>query len=457
MGILSAPASVDKREYWGFNLYDWANSGYVTTVATVLFAPYLTSVAETAACGRVGTTEDPCHTNLQVLGLGISPGSLAFYVVTVATLMSALFLPIVGAIADRSPRKKVLMCAFAWTGALAACSMVFVGGGRWELGAFLLFVGNLCLGSSMVIYDSILVDIAAPDDRDDLSSRAWAFGYLGGFILLAINLGVVTAHDALGLSQGAAVRLSLLTAGLWWGLFTFVPFVRLKNRPPVSVVATGSGSLVRQSFGQLFATLKHVRTYPMTLLFLVAYLFFNDGIQTVIAVSSTYGEKQLGFETQVLIMTILLVQFIAFFGALGFGRFARRFGAQRTIMGGLVVWMVIVIAGFLLPARQIVPFLAMGAAIGIVLGGTQALSRSAFSQLIPKGREAEYFSLYQAGERGTSWLGTLVFGLVHQITGSYRPAIVALGIFFVIGLVLLSRVDMRRGIAEAGNAQPTVI
>jgi MFS transporter, UMF1 family len=457
MGILSAPAGVDKREYWGFSLYDWANSGYVTTVGTVLFAPYLTSVAETAACGRVGTTEDPCTTNLQVLGLGISPGSLAFYVVTVATLLSALVLPIVGAMADRSPRKKLLMCGFAWAGSLAACSMVFVGGGRWELGALLLFLGNLCLGSSMVVYDSILVDIAGPDQRDDVSSRAWAFGYLGGFILLAINLGVVTGHEALGMDKTTAVRLSLLSAGLWWGLFTFVPFIKLKNRPPASVVPVGDGSLIKQSFGQLFATLRHVRTYPMTLLFLVAYLFFNDGIQTVISVSSTYGEKQLGFETQILIMTILLVQFIAFFGALAFGRFARRFGTKNTIMGGLVVWMLIVIAGFMLPAKQIAPFLAMGAAIGIVLGGTQALSRSAFSQLIPKGREAEYFSLYQAGERGTSWLGTLVFGLVHQITGSYRPAIVALGLFFVVGLVLLARVDMRRGIDEAGNAQPTLI
>jgi MFS transporter, UMF1 family len=456
MGILSAPDSVDKREYWGFSLYDWANSGYVTTVGTVLFAPYLTSVAETAACGRVGTTDDPCHTNLHVLGLGISPGSLAFYVVTVATLMSALFLPVVGAIADRSPRKRVLMCGFAWAGALAACCMVFVSGDRWALGALLLFLGNLCLGSSLVVYDSILIDIAAPDDRDDVSSRAWAFGYLGGFILLAINLGVVTAHDALGLGKGTAVRLSLLSAGLWWGLFTFIPYLRLKDRPPASVVPVG-GNLIKQSFGQLFATLRHVRSYPMTLLFLVAYLFFNDGIQTVISVSSTYGEKQLGFETQVLIMTILLVQFVAFFGALAFGRFARRYGSQRTIMGGLVVWMVIVIAGFLLPAHQIAPFLAMGLAIGIVLGGTQALSRSAFSQLIPKGREAEYFSLYQAGERGTSWLGTLVFGLVHQLTGSYRPAIVALGIFFVVGLILLTRVDMRRGITEAGNTQPALV
>ena len=214
--------------------------------------------------------------------------------------------------------------------------------------------------------------------------------------------------------------------------------------------------MVRQSFGQLGATLKHLRAYPMTLLFLVAYLFFNDGIQTVIAVSSTYGEKQLGFETQVLIMTILLVQFVAFFGAIGFGRFARRYGSHRTIMGGLVVWMVIVIAGFMLPEKQIVPFLAMGVAIGIVLGGTQALSRSAFSQLIPKGREAEYFTLYQAGERGTSWLGALVFGLVHQLTGSYRPAIVALGLFFLSACPAL-RVDMRRGIAEAGNTQPTLV
>jgi UMF1 family MFS transporter len=282
-------------------------------------------------------------------------------------------------------------------------------------------------------------------------------GYLGGFILLAINLGVVTAHDALGLGQGAAVRLSLLSAGLWWGLFTFIPYVRLRNRPPASVVPVGGGNIIRQSFGQLFATLGHVRAYPMTLLFLVAYLFFNDGIQTVISVSSTYGEKQLGFETQILIMTILLVQLVAFFGALAFGRFARRYGSHRTIMGGLVIWMVIVVVGFLLPAKQIAPFLAMGIAIGIVLGGTQALSRSAFSQLIPKGREAEYFSLYQAGERGTSWLGTLVFGLVHQLTGSYRPAIVALGIFFVVGLVLLSRVDMRRGITEAGNLQPSIV
>lgn len=445
-----------RRERRAWYFYDWANSGYVTTVGTVLFAPYLTSVAEKAACGRTGTDENPCRTNLDVLGIGISPGSLAFYVVTVATLASALLLPVVGAIADRSGRKKVWMAGFAWTGALAACCMVFVTGGNWLLGALLLFVGHISLGSSLVVYDAIMCQLAGPDERDAISSRGWAFGYLGGFILLALNLGLVLGHSSFGMSEGTAVRLSLLSAGLWWGGFTLIPFLRLRNRPALSVEAA-TGGLVRQSFSQLFATLRHARAYPMTLLFLAAYLFFNDGIQTVISVSSTYGDKQLGFETSVLIATILLVQFVAFFGALVFGRAAARYGTRRTILAGLLVWIAIVVAGFLLPARQIVPFLAMGVAIGIVLGGTQALSRSLFSQLIPRGREAEYFSLYQAGERGTSWLGTLVFGLVHQLTDSYRPAIIALGAFFVIGFLLLSRLDVRRGITEAGNQQPTTV
>jgi UMF1 family MFS transporter len=195
----------------------------------------------------------------------------------------------------------------------------------------------------------------------------------------------------------------------------------------------------------------------MTMTFLLAYLFFNDGIQTVITTASTYGEKQLGFSTSVLIAVILLVQFVAFGGALSFGRAAARVGSRRVILVGLVVWMVIVTVGLVMPAHQLALFLVLAVAIALVLGGTQALSRSFFSQLIPGGRAAEYFSLYQACERGTSWLGTLVFGLVHQATNSYRPAIFALVAFFAIGLVLLLRVDTRRGIREAGNTAPAVV
>jgi UMF1 family MFS transporter len=192
-------------------------------------------------------------------------------------------------------------------------------------------------------------------------------------------------------------------------------------------------------------------------MFLLAYLFFNDGIQTVIYASSIFGQEELGFAPGQLITTILLVQFVAFFGALTFGRIAGRIGARRTILGGLVLWCVVVAFGFVLPEGRFALFLALAALIGLVLGGTQALSRSLYSQLVPVGRQAEYFSLYQAAERGTSWFGTLTFGLVFQLTGSYRSAIVALVVFFVVGGVLLARVDVRRGILEAGNELPRVV
>ncbi len=449
-----ARAREQKAWYW----YDWANSAYVTTIGTVLFAPYLTSVAEQAACGFV-TDEDKslkCTDNLHVLGLGISPGSLVFYVVTLATIFSALVLPIVGAMADRSAKKKSIMAGFAWAGSISAALMFFVTGTDWQLGVVLLFAANLCLGSSLVVYDAILCEIAEPDDRDGVSSRGWAMGYLGGGLLLAVNLAVVTLHDSLGMGTGMAVRISILSAAIWWAVFTIIPYRGIRDRAP-QAVEREPGGLVRQSFGQLGATLRDMKNYPMTLTFLLAYLFYNDGIQTVIYSSSIYGNKELGFDTSVLIATILLVQFVAFFGALLFGRLAATMGSHRVILGGLLVWIVIVSVAYFIPAKNVAIFLALAVGIGLVLGGTQALSRSFFSQLIPRGREAEYFSLYQACERGTSWLGTLVFGVVHQLTDSYRPAILALMIFFVVGGALLYRVDPRRGIAEAGNVVPVVV
>ncbi len=451
---LSALERRKEQRAWYF--YDWANSAYVTTVATVLFAPYLTAVAETAACGAAGTDAAPCRADLHVFGVAVSPGSLVFYVVTLATVFSALILPVVGAVADRSPRKKAIMARFAWLGSGFAACMFGVTGDSWQLGAGLLFAANLCLGSSLVVYDAILCDVATPDERDQVSSRGWALGYLGGGLLLAVNLTVVTLHDSLGLEKAMAVRVCLLSAALWWAAFTVIPYRGIKDRPSLAKTPE-PGGIVRQSFGQLWATLREMRAFPMTLTFLVAYLFFNDGIQTVIVSSSTYGQRQLGFGTQTLIATILLVQFVALGGALLFGRIATRHGSKKTITGGLVGWMAIVVVAYFLPREQIAPFLAMAVGIGLVLGGTQALSRSFYSQLIPRGREAEYFSLYQACERGTSWLGTLTFGLVHQWTDSYRPAILALIVFFAVGLTLLVRVDTRRGIAAAGNQAPVVV
>jgi MFS transporter, UMF1 family len=326
-----------------------------------------------------------------------------------------------------------------------AMLMFLVTGSNWQLGAGLLLLATLFLGASLVVYDALLVDLAGPDDRDRVSSRGWALGYLGGGILLALNFGLLTVMSD---DTELAVRFSLLSAGLWWAVFTIIPVRGIRARPPVNPVAE-PGGLVQASFGQLWRTLKDLRRYPVTLTFLVAYLFYNDGIQTVIYAASVYGEKQLGFEKSTVLLAFLVVQFVGILGALWFGRVARGRGAYHVILGGLFVWLLVVVAGWLTPDENLPLFLLLAVAIGIVLGGTQALSRSFYSQLIPRGREAEYFSLYQACERGTSWVGTLIFGLVHQWTDSYRPAL--------LGIVFLLRVDPRRGIQEAGNPLPLVV
>jgi UMF1 family MFS transporter len=430
-----------RKEHRAWYFYDWANSAFATTIAGVLFAPYLISVAEEAAVDN----------RISVLGISVAPGSLPSYLISFSTIVSALLLPVIGAWADRTARKKQLLAGFAWSGAAVAALLFLVTGDNWQLGAVVFLVANLLFGASLVINDSILVAISNEDERDTVSSRGWAAGYAGGGLLLAINFVMLSVMD----DQALAARLAMLSAAIWWAGFTFIPFLGLRNREPVHV-AQVEGGLLRQSFGQLATTLRHVRGYKVTLTFLLAYLFFNDGIQTVIASASTYGVKELGFEESTVLASYLLVQFVAVFGALGFGRLAVRFSAKPVILGGIVLWMVIVTVALVVPEKQIVPFLLLGAGIGLVLGGTQALARSYYSMLIPRGFEAEYFSFYHAMERGTSWFGTLVFGLVFQLTDSYRPSIFALIGFFVIGGLLLLKVDTERGIREAGNTPPAI-
>ena len=443
-----------RREQRAWNWYDWANSAYFTTVLSVLFGPYMITVAGKAAgCGDSAT--DTCSKTVDVLGLHLAAGSLPSYLTSFATILSALILPIVGAQVDRSSRKKWNMAWYAWSGAFFAAMLFFMSGDRWQLGAGAVVVSSVLCGCSLVSYYAILVDISTEEERDRVSSAGWAFGYLGDGLLLLVNLVLVEGHGAFGLSKEFAVRLSLLSAAVWWAGFTLKPVLGLRNHPAAEGV--GRGTLWQRSFGQLWRTLAELRAYRMTVVFLLAYLFYNDGIQTVIASASVYGSKQLGFSDAVLILTILLIQFVAFAGALFFGRWAARFGAYRCLLYGTVAWAVICVIAFFLPAHQVAPFLVVGIAIGIVLGGTQALSRSFFSLLIPRGREGEYFALYNAGERGTSWFGALLFGLVFQLTGSYRPAILSLVAFFVVGAVFLVRLEPRRGIEEAGNAPPAVV
>jgi UMF1 family MFS transporter len=442
-----------RRQQNAWNWYDWANSAFYTTVLSVMFAPYMITVAGKAA-GCVDADET-CSRTVSVLGLHLAAGSLPSYLTSFATISSAFVLPIVGAFVDRSAHKKRHMAAYAWSGAAAASLLFFLADDNWQLGAVAVVVASILAGCSLISYYSILVDISTESERDGASSRGWAWGYLGGGLLLALNLVLFLGHDTFGLSKSMSVRISLLSAALWWAAFTLIPLIKLRDYEPQGVVPE-TGSVVRRSFGQLFTTLKDLRNYPMTLTFLVAYLFYNDGIQTVIYAASTYGEKQLKFDTSVLIGTILLIQFVAFGGALLFGRLAAKHGSYRLILTGTFAWMGIVVAALFLPEKNVPLFLAVAVGIGIVMGGTQALSRSFFSLLIPRGREGEYFALYAAAERGTSWFGTLLFGVTFQLTDSYRPAILALIVFFVLGAFFLLRLDPERGIREAGNDLPAL-
>jgi UMF1 family MFS transporter len=392
---------------------------------------------------------------ISLWGLDMRPGSLYPYAVSFSVFAQVFLLPIVGGIADRIKSRNGLLAVFAYIGSISTMFLYFVKDGRYALGAFLLIVANISFGAALVVANSYLQDLAAPDKRDTVSSRGWAFGYAGGGLLLLLNLVLYAGYESFGVTQGEAVRISLMSAGVWWAIFTIITVrgLRTLNRP---VGAVGSQALT-VGFKELKVTLKDVRKYPETLKFLIAYLFYNDGIQTVIAISGTYAILELKLTEISLVFAILLVQITALIGALLLGRLSNSIGAKKVILLTLVIWTVMVIITYALPAGQQNPYLVIAAGIGFVLGGSQALSRSLYSQVIPRSREAQYFSFYEISERGTSWLGTFAFGVAFGLTGSYRQSVLLIIAFFIVGGLLLLRVNIRQAITESGNPQPTVV
>jgi MFS transporter, UMF1 family len=437
----------NRREQVGWYFYDWANSAFYTTVVTVFLGPYLTGVTKAAAesLGEGNTFVYP-------LGIKVFHGSFFPYVVALSVGLQMIFLPILGAIADSSHRKKQMLGLFAYIGSFATVGLYFLQGTNYLLGGGLFVLANLSYGASLVFYNSFLPDIASAEDRDRVSSVGWAIGYLGGGLLLAVNLYLFSKAESLGLNQGQAVRISLASSGIWWAVFTLIPLATLKNRLPSKQLAPSQNYLAT-GFRQLRHTISTARQYPQTLLFLAAYLLYNDGIQAVIALASVFGAEELKLEQSTLVQVILVVQFSAFFGALLFNWVAKAIGSKRAIMLSLVIWTGVLIYAYALLQTKL-QFFILGAVIAIVLGGSQALSRSVYSLMIPKGQEAEYFSLYEVSDKGTSWLAPLLFGLALQFTGSYRVAILSLVVFFIVGLTLLTRVNVRKAAIEAGNEAP---
>ncbi|MCU1289273.1 MAG: major facilitator superfamily 1 [Acidobacteria bacterium] len=440
----------NRREIFGWIVYDWANSVFFTTVVGVLIGEYLTALAQQA----VGENGIVLSTGL----FDVTAKSMYPYTVGLSVFLQIFFLPILGAIADYSHLKKSFMAFFCFLGAIACGLLFFIDGNLYLLGCFIFLAANLSAGASMVFYNSYLNDITTIDRRDKVSSFGFAAGYVSGALMLFANLMLLKNAESLGLSTNLAVRICLLTAGVWWGVFALVTFALLKRRKPVRDVPRGK-NYFSAGIGELRDTFRELFKLKHTLLFLIAYLLYNDGIQTVITTSSTFISQELfvrnNIETDrsVLVVAFLIAQIVGFIGALTFERIARLTSTKYSIMISLVIWSAIVIYAYAFLSTVSEAYIMSGF-IGFVLGGSQALSRSLFSQMIPAGRESAFFGIYEISERGTSWIGPVVFGVVAQVTNSYRPAILALIVFFIAGLVILFFTNTKKAIEEAGNDLP---
>jgi len=439
----------DRKEIFGWMLYDWANSAFFTVVVGVLVGPYIFKLAESAV-GADGVILDLGFFN-------VTPKGLFSFCTAISVISMVIFLPILGAIADYTHLKKWMMAVFCYAGVIAGSLLFFVT--ESYIAASILFIlANMSFAASNVFYNAFLIDITTEDKRDKVSSYGYGLGYLSGFLVLVLDLIFISNAERLGITTGTAVRISFLSASLWWGAFAIVTFYFVKTRAAEKEIPHEK-NIVTVGFGEVWQTLKELRRLRYTMLFLIAYLFYNDGIQTVILQASVFisyelfTSKGLPADNSFLIIIFGIAQISAFAGALIFERISRVIGAKRTVILSLMIWCGIVIYayGFFETAMQAY---ILGGFIGMVLGSAQALSRSLYSQMIPVGRESSFFGLYEISEKGTSWMGQLMFTIIVGATGSFRQAILGLIFFFIVGSVILLFTDTTKAIHEAGNLTP---
>jgi len=439
----------DRKEIFGWMMYDWANSAFFTTIIGVLIGPYLLGLAENAV-GKDGVILDLYFFN-------VTPKGLPAFCTAVSVISMVAFLPVLGAIADYTHLKKRLMAIFCYLGVIASALLFFVTE-SYIVCSILFIISTMTFAAAQVFYNAFLIDITSEDQRDKVSSYGYGLGYLSGFLMLGLNAILISYAPNLGLTTGEAVRICFLMAALWWGLFSIITFYLVKTRLPEKEVPQEK-NLITVGFSELWQTLKELRRLRHTMLFLVAYLFYNDGIQTVILQSSVFisyelfTSKGLEADNGFLIVIFMIAQFSALVGALGFERIARFIGAKWTIIVSLFIWCAIVVYAYAFFETKTQAYV-MGGFIGMVLGSAQALSRSLYSQMIPKGRESGFFGLYEISEKGTSWMGQILFTIIVGATGSFRHAILGLIVFFVVGSVILLFTDTTRAIHEAGNLTP---
>ena len=411
-------------------LYDVGHSAFATTMMAAVLPVYFSSVA------AKGLDADPDQTR-------VLASSTWGYANTLAMALTAFLAPVLGAVADRGGHRKRLLAFFAFSGSLLSAAVALGGAGDWMLVFALYVLGRICFSGSLVVYDSLLPHVAGPEEVDAVSARGYAWGYLGGGVLLAAQLVVILRPELVGLGGGdVASRWAFVSVGLWWAVFS-LPVLRrvpegrhgedLLPRPPVV--------LVRDAFRQLRRTFAEIRRYRDAVRFLVAFWFYNDGIGTIVVMATIFG-NEIGLPRSTLLGAILMVQFLGFPFSLAFGRLARRVGARTAILWGLGGYGLICVWGFFLD--QAWEFWVLAAMVSMVQGGCQALSRSLFTRLIPPHQSAEFFGFYDVSSKFAGIAGPLVFALVAQLLGSSRWGILALILFFALGAAILRGVDPER-------------
>ena len=423
----------DKRTIFGWAMYDWANSAYIVMAGAVI-APFFTH----------GIVPDDGY---GVFGVQMSGQTLWSGVVSIGAIVLFAIMPVLGAVADFSGAKRKFLRAAAVTGGLVMILMTLVPDGSVALFLGLFLITNIGFVAANVMYDGFLVDITTDETIDSVSSKGYAYGYVGGGLYLLLALQLITFSEGpgslTGLETGTAVRIAIAGAGVWWIGFTWFALGRMHIPERAASISGGSWrDYVRLGITRTVNTGRQIIKMKHLMMFVVAFLLYNDGTQTVINISGAYAEETLGLELKTIALAFLIVQFVAFGGALAFGALARAIGPKNAILVSLVGWAGITIGGFSLPAGQAVPFFVLAATIGLVLGGTQALSRSLYASMIPEEASAEFFGFFSVFSKFSAIFGPLIFAVVSFQTGSGRPAILSILIFFVTGGILLSRVDV---------------
>jgi MFS transporter, UMF1 family len=405
-------------------MYDWANSAFATTIMAAMFPPFYRSLAINAGLGEANATAAWAYTT------------------SLSLLLVALVAPVLGAISDHTGGKKRFIAFFAALGIIGTGLFAFLGDASYVWASVLFMIGDVGFAGANIFYESLLPHIAKKGDIDQVSTRGYAMGYLGGGILLIVNvLWFMNPELFFMPGTGFALRAAFFSVAVWWAIFS-IPLFRNVPEPPVVRIEREEVNFVRAGFSRLGHTFGQIRRYKQLLIFLFAFWIYNDGIGTIIKMATAYGDE-IGIGLTDMTLALIITQFVGIPFSFGFGWLARRLGTKRSILLALGVYVLISIAGYFM--KTALHFYILAFMVGTVQGGSQALSRSLYGTMVPKSQSAEFFGFFSTSSKFAGIIGPLIFGVVSQVAGASRLSILSVIVFFVVGGFLLTFVDEQEG------------